>query len=85
MEYYISKTIPGSLDSAIQKVSDVLKAEGFDSLTEIGLKATLKKKLDVYFYNYKILGACNPPFAYEALLAEDKIDTIWPCSVTVQE
>jgi uncharacterized protein (DUF302 family) len=85
MEYYFSKTIPGSFDSAIQKVTDGLKAEGFGILTEIDLKATLKKKLDVDFYNYKILGACNPPFAYEALLAEDKIGTMLPCNVIVQE
>jgi uncharacterized protein (DUF302 family) len=54
-------------------------------LTEIDIKATLKKKLDVDFYNYKILGACNPPFAYKALLVEDKIGTMLPCNVIVQE
>lgn len=54
-------------------------------MTEIDIKATLKKKLDVDFYNYKILGACNPPFAYQALLAEDKIGTMLPCNVIVQE
>ncbi len=85
MEYYFSKTITGSFDSAIQKVTEALKAEGFGILTEIDLKATLKKKLDVDFYNYKILGACNPPFAYKALLAEDKIGTMLPCNVIVQE
>ena len=85
MEYYFSKTIAGSFDKAIQKVTDALKAEGFGILTEIDIKATLKKKLDVDFYNYKILGACNPPFAYKALLAEDKIGTMLPCNVIVQE
>lgn len=85
MEYYFSKTIPGSFDSAIQKVTEALKTEGFGILTEIDLKATLKKKLDVDFYNYKILGACNAPFAYKALLAEDKIGTMLPCNVIVQE
>jgi uncharacterized protein (DUF302 family) len=85
MEYYFSKTVAGSFDNAIQKVTEALKAEGFGILTEIDIKATLKKKLDVDFYNYKILGACNPPFAYKALLAEDKIGTMLPCNVIVQE
>jgi len=85
MEYYFSKTITGSFANAIQKVTEALKAEGFGILTEIDIKATLKKKLDVDFYNYKILGACNPPFAYKALLAEDKIGTMLPCNVIVQE
>ena len=85
MEYYFSKKITGSFDNAIQKVTEALKAEGFGILTEIDLKATLKKKLDVDFYNYKILGACNPPFAYKALLAEDKIGTMLPCNIIVQE
>ena len=85
MDYYFSKTIAESFDNAIQKVTEALKAEGFGILTEIDIKATLKKKLDVDFYNYKILGACNPPFAYKALLAEDKIGTMLPCNVIVQE
>jgi len=85
MEYYFSKTIADSFDNAIQKVTEALKAEGFGILTEIDIKATLKKKLDVDFYNYKILGACNPPYAYKALLAEDKIGTMLPCNVIVQE
>ena len=85
MEYYFSKTITGSFDEAVEKVTEALKAEGFGILTEIDIRATLKKKLDVDFYNYKILGACNPPFAYKALLAEDKIGTMLPCNVIVQE
>ena len=85
MEYYFSKTITGSFDDAIQKITEALKAEGFGILTEIDIKTTQKKKLDVDFYNYKILGACNPPFAYKALLAEDKIGTMLPCNVIVQE
>ena len=85
MQYYFSKTINGSFDNAIEKVTAALKAEGFGILTEIDIKATLKKKLDVDFYNYTILGACNPPFAYKALLAEDKIGTMLPCNVIVQE
>jgi uncharacterized protein (DUF302 family) len=85
MEYYFSKTITGSFDNAVQNVTEALKAEGFGILTEIDIKTTLKKKLDVDFYSYKILGACNPPFAYKALLAEDKIGTMLPCNVIVQE
>ena len=85
MNYYFSKTIAGSFDNAIQKVIEALKGEGFGILTEIDIKGTLKKKLDVDFYNYKILGACNPQFAYKALLAEDKIGTMLPCNVIVQE
>jgi len=85
MKYYFSKTIAGNFDNVIQKVTEALIAEGFGILTEIDVKATLKKKLDVDFYNYKILGACNPPFAYKALLAEDKIGTMLPCNVIVQE
>jgi uncharacterized protein (DUF302 family) len=85
MDYYFSKTVTGSFENAIQKVTEALKAEGFGILTEIDIKATLKKKLDVDFYNYKILGACNPPFAYKALLAEDKIGTMLPCNIIIQE
>ena len=85
MEYYFSKTIKGSFDNAVQKVTEALKAEGFGILTEIDLKATLKKRLDMDFYNYKILGACNPPFAYKALQVEDKIGTMLPCNIIVQE
>jgi uncharacterized protein (DUF302 family) len=85
MEYYFSKTINGSFTDAVQKVTDALRIEGFGILTEIDIKATLKKKLDVDFYNYKILGAGNPPFAYRALLTEDKIGTMLPCNVIVQE
>jgi uncharacterized protein (DUF302 family) len=85
MEYYFSKTIKGSFDNAVQKVTEALKKEGFGILTEIDIKATLKKKLDVDFYNYKILGAFNPPYAYKALLAENKIGTMLPCNVIVQE
>ena len=85
MEYYFSKIIADSFDNTIQKVTEALKAGGFGILTEIDIKATLKKKLDVDFYNYKILGACNPPYAYKALLAENKIGTMLPCNVIVQE
>lgn len=85
MSYYFTKTIDGDFDEAIEKVTEELKKEGFGVLTEIDIKATLKKKLDVDFYNYRILGACNPPFAYKALQAEDKIGAMLPCNVIVQE
>ena len=84
MSYYFSKTIDLDFDDAIDKVIEELKKEGFGILTEIDVKATLKKKLDVDFYNYRILGACNPQFAYKALQAEDKIGTMLPCNVIVQ-
>ncbi len=85
MSYYFSKIIDLSFDNAIEKVTQVLKKEGFGVLTEIDVKATLKKKLDVDFRNYKILGACNPPFAYEALKSERMIGTMLPCNVIVQD
>ena len=85
MKYYFNKKINGNFDEIIEIVIGELKNEGFGILTEIDIKATLKKKLDVDFYNYKILGACNPTFAYKALQAEDKIGTMLPCNVIVQE
>jgi uncharacterized protein (DUF302 family) len=85
MSYYFVKTIEGSFEEAIEKVTESLKKEGFGVLTEIDVKATLKKKLDVDFREYRILGACNPPFAYQALQAEDKIGIMLPCNVIVQE
>jgi uncharacterized protein (DUF302 family) len=85
MSYYFNTSLTGNFDQVIQKVTEELKKEGFGVLTEIDIKATLKKKLDVDFYNYKVLGACNPPFAYKALQAEDKIGAMLPCNVIVQE
>ena len=85
MSYYFNKTVSGSFEEVIVKVTDELKKEGFGILTEIDVKETMKKKLDVDFKKYKILGACNPPFAYEALKAEDKIGTMLPCNVIVIE
>jgi uncharacterized protein (DUF302 family) len=85
MKYYFSKTVNLSFDDAIEKVMAELKKEEFGVLTDIDVKQTLKKKLDVDFKKYRILGACNPSFAYKALQAEDKIGTMLPCNVIVQE
>jgi uncharacterized protein (DUF302 family) len=85
MTYHFSKTVQSSFEDAISKVTDELKKEGFGVLTEIDVRETLKKKLNVDFRRYKILGACNPQFAYQALQAEDKIGTMLPCNVIVQE
>ena len=85
MSYYFSKIVTEDFDKAIEKVTSKLKEEGFGVLTEIDVKATLKKKLDVDFKKYKILGACNPPFAYKALQSEDKIGIMLPCNVVVEE
>ncbi|WP_179319966.1 DUF302 domain-containing protein [Winogradskyella helgolandensis] len=85
MDYYFSKILKGNFNDIVEKVTAALKTEQFGVLTEIDIKATLKKKLDVNFNNYKILGACNPPYAHKALLAENKIGTMLPCNVIVQE
>ena len=85
MSYYFNKTLKGDFDQVIDKVTDELKKVGFGILTEIDVKETLKKKLDVDFKKYRILGACNPPYAHKALQAEDKIGTMLPCNVIVQE
>ena len=85
MSYYFSAIVNDSFSNTIQRVTDALKAEGFGVLTEIDKKATLKKKLDVEIAPYTILGACNPPFAYQALQAEDIIGTMLPCNVIIQE
>ncbi len=85
MSYHFSKTVEMTFDEALGKVTEELAKEGFGILTEIDVKATLKKKLDVDFPKYKILGACNPPFAYKALQAENKIGIMLPCNVLVQE
>ena len=85
MSYYFSKTVNYDFDAAIAKVTEELKNEGFGVLTDIDIKETLKKKLNVDFKEYRILGACNPHFAYQALLAEDNIGTMLPCNVIVKE
>ena len=85
MKYYFNKTLNGNFDLIIEKITEELKKEDFGILTEIDIQETLKKKLDVDFKKYKILGACNPPYAHKALVAEDKIGTMLPCNVIVQE
>ncbi|GGW41157.1 DUF302 domain-containing protein [Arenibacter certesii] len=85
MKYHISKTVTGNFDEVVNKVKEELKKEGFGVLTEIDIKNTLKNKLDVDFRKYTILGACNPGYAHNALLAEDKVGTMLPCNVIVQE
>jgi uncharacterized protein (DUF302 family) len=85
MTYYYSKTVQLGFDEAVSRITQALKEDGFGILTDIDVKSTLKKKLDVDFRNYRILGACNPPFAYKALQAEDKVGTMLPCNVIVQE
>ncbi|MEQ8359704.1 MAG: DUF302 domain-containing protein [Cytophagales bacterium] len=86
MAYYFNKTLPGkSFDEAIELVTSELKTASFGVLTEIDVKETLKKKIDVDFKKYKILGACNPQFAHKALTSEDKIGVFLPCNVIVEE
>ena len=85
MKYYFSKTLDIHFDETVSRVMDELKKEGFGVLTDIDVQKTLKNKLDVDFKKDRILGACNPHFAYKALLAEDKIGTMLPCNVIVRE
>ena len=85
MSYYIDTKINTSFEDAVELVTEALKKEGFGVLSEINVHITLKEKLNVDFRKYKILGACNPPFAYKALQYENKIGTMLPCNVVVQE
>lgn len=85
MSYHNSKIVDYSFEESIEKVTSELKKEGFGILTEIDVQATLKNKLDVDFRKYKILGACNPPFAHQALEAEPHVGVLLPCNVIVQE
>ena len=85
MSYYIATTLQIPFEEAVAKVVAALQEEGFGVLTEIDVQATLKKKLDIDFRHYQILGACNPQFAYRALQSERMIGTMLPCNVIVQE
>ncbi len=86
MSYYFNAVLKGrSFEEALEIVTAELKKEGFGVLTEIDVSATLKAKIDVDFKKYKILGACNPHFAYKALQNEDKIGVFLPCNVVVEE
>jgi uncharacterized protein (DUF302 family) len=85
MSYYFAKTLATSFDDAVARATAALKKEGFGVITDIDLKETFKRKLDVDFRRYKILGACNPNLALEALRLEDKVGTMLPCNVIVQE
>ena len=85
MSYYFAKTLDVSFADAVLRVTDALKAEGFGIVTEIDMRKTLKTKLNVEFREYRILGACNPSLAYDALQIESKVGTMLPCNVVVQD
>jgi uncharacterized protein (DUF302 family) len=85
MSYYFAKTLSVPFDDAVSRTLAGLQAEGFGVITEIDIKETLKKKLDIDFRRYRILGACNPALAHEALQLEDKVGTMLPCNVIVQD
>ncbi len=85
MSYYFAKTLNSDFDAAVKRVTEALKQAGFGIITEINVKDTFKQKIGVDFRNYRILGACNPRLAHEALEIEDKVGTMLPCNVVVQE
>ncbi|MDS4057004.1 MAG: DUF302 domain-containing protein [Candidatus Contendobacter sp.] len=85
MSYYFAKMLSVPFEEAVQRATEALKREGFGIITEIDVRDTLKKKINVDFRNYRILGACNPALAYEALQLEGKVGTMLPCNVVIQE
>ena len=85
MSYYFAKTLSCDFDEAVQRTTEALKSAGFGIITDVDVKDILKKKIDVDFRPYRILGACNPRMAHEALKIEDKVGTMLPCNVIVQE
>lgn len=85
MSYYFAKILTAAFDEAVLCTTDALKREGFGIITEIDVKDTFKKKINVDFRSYRILGACNPTLAHEALEIEDKVGTMLPCNVVVQD
>ena len=85
MNYYINKIVNGPFDKTVAKLVEALKNEGFGVLTDIDVKSVMKQKLDLEFRNYRILGACNPPLAHQALATEDKIGLMLPCNVIAQD
>jgi uncharacterized protein (DUF302 family) len=85
MSYYFGRTLEANFDEATRRAIEALKNEGFGIITDVDIRDTLHKKLDVEFRNYRILGACNPRLAYEALQIEDKVGTMLPCNVVVQQ
>ena len=85
MAYYLSKTLSMSFDAAVTRTAEALKHEGFGIITEIDIQQTLKTKIGVGFPSYRILGACNPALAYEALKLENKVGTMLPCNVVVRD
>lgn len=85
MSYYFAKTLSTAFDQTVERATEALQQEGFGIITQIDVTETLKKKINVTFRNYRILGACNPALAYEALQLEDKVGTMLPCNVIVQD
>ncbi len=85
MEYYVNKTIVADIEKATEIIKSELQKEGFGIVTQFDVNKALKEKMDVDFRPYRILGACNPPFALKSINAEDKIGTLLPCNVMLQE